>query len=211
MLLHGHLAFSIFVLGLLFVPSTFIVDFSTDTRCRTLYAVNRVHVCSFGTLWNARTPFVTAEVPRTCTWTYENDKRSWGVDRVLACHVRAGLYKWIASLGPYLTGIRNINGQMRFCRRERMAHGCVSIYPRRMILSWRIRRRYTVKPLRRKHFDYYFFFFFVKNVSAIAQFHCSDAVPLENKLMWLILSKNNLSNRERMFCAERNQWLMIWF
>lgn len=69
MLLHGHLAFSIFVLGLLFVPSTFIVDFSTDTRCRTLYAVNRVHVCSFDTLWNARTPFITAEVPRTCTWT----------------------------------------------------------------------------------------------------------------------------------------------
>lgn len=199
MLLHV----SIFVLGLLFVPSTFIVDFSTDTRCRTLYAVNRVHARSFGTLWNARTPFVTVEVPRTCTWTYENDKRSWGVDRVLACHVRAGLYKWIASLGPYLTGIRNINGQMRFCRRERMAHGCVSIYPRRTILSWRIRRRYTAKPLRRKHFDYYFFFFLWKMFPQL-RIHCSDAVSLENKLMWLILSKNNLSNRERMFCAERN-------
>lgn len=75
------------------------------------------------------------------------------VDRVLACHVRAGLYKWIASLGPYLTGIRNINGQMRFCRREWMARGRVSIYSRRTILS---RRRYIAKPLRWKHFDYFF-------------------------------------------------------
>lgn len=75
------------------------------------------------------------------------------VDRVLACHVRAGLYKWIAFPGSYLTGIRNINGQMRFCRREWMARGRVSIYSRRTILS---RRRYVAKPLRRKHFDYFF-------------------------------------------------------
>lgn len=154
--------------GLLFVPSTFIVDFSTNTHCArwTMY----VHPCNFGALFaECKNAFCRC---RSATWTYGNDKRSWGVDRVLACHVRAGLYKWIASPGPYLTGIRNINGQMRFCRRERMARGSVSIYPRRTILS----RRNTSKVhretiIRQKHFDYYFFLFFVcvKNISVIAR------------------------------------------
>jgi len=88
------------------------------------------------------------------------------VDRVLACHVRAGLYKWIASPGSYLTGIRNINGQMRFCRREWMARGRVSIYSRRTILS---RRRYVAKPLRWKHFDYFFCEKCLRNRASIVQ------------------------------------------
>lgn len=100
---------------------------------------------------NARTPFVIAEMPRmyVCTrrgtaMINDHGDRSgigmpWG-------HAR-GSYKWIASPGLYLTG--NINGQMRFCRRERMARGRVSIYPRRTILSRRTRRRYTP----RDHYD----------------------------------------------------------
>lgn len=112
----------------------------------TLYTVSPVFYSR-----NATTPFI-AEVPRT--WGRMRMTNDHGrVDRVLACHVRSGLYKWIASPGPYLTEIRNINGQMRFCRREWMARGRVSIYPRRTILS---RRRYAAKPLRRKHFDYFF-------------------------------------------------------
>jgi len=198
LLLHA----SIFVLDLLFVLSTFIVDFSMDTCCCTLYAMNHVHAHNFGALFTeCKNAFVVAEVPRMRTWTYGNDKRSWRVDRVLACHVRVGLYKWIASPGLYLTGIRNINGQMRFCRRERMAHGCVSIYPRRTILSRRTHRRYTVKPLRRKHFDYYHFFLW--KMFPQLRVHCSDTVPLENKLMWLISSKNNLSSRESARFVQR--------
>lgn len=119
------------------------------------------------------------------------------VDRVLACHVRAGLYKWIASPGPYLTGIRNINGQMRFCRREWMARGRVSIYSRRTILS---RRRYVAKPLRRKHFDYFFCEKCFRNRTSIVH----PTTLLEKKLIWLIYGTKIIYQVTNILCG--NEW-----
>lgn len=82
-----------------------------------------------------------------------HDKRSGRVDRVLARSVHTELYKWIRRInesclwGRILLGIWNINGEMHFRQRKRMAGDCRSIYFPRTVLSPRMSGRHALESL----------------------------------------------------------------
>lgn len=82
-----------------------------------------------------------------------HDKRSGRVDRVLARSVHTERYKWIRRInesclwGRILLGIWNINGEMHFRQRKRMAGDCRSIYFPRTVLSPRMSARHALESL----------------------------------------------------------------
>lgn len=87
---------------------------------------------------------------------------------------------------------------MRFCRREWMIRGRVSIYPRRMILSLRTHRRYAAKPLPWQLAGN-ILIISVKNIAAILScVHCSGS-PSENKYTWYWYQESNSLSRDCFF------------